>query len=82
MFLKISKLFPADQSIKMKMTRYLIECYLCAGKKKEAMTLYETNGASNPICELIVDFYSDSPNLQSLFERYHRKSARLLNYLS
>ena len=70
LFLKISKLFPNDEAIKSKINRYLIECYLCTNNKKEALTLYELNSSISSICELLVDFYSDSPNLQRLFEKY------------
>lgn len=67
LFQRILKI-TTDQKIKLETVRYLIECSLCADRKQEAINLYESNTGLDPICELLVEYYSETLKLASLFE--------------
>lgn len=68
LFEKILKLASLDDKSRFESTRYLIECYMCEKKKEEALKLVKTSAQINPICDLLIRFYSESTNLAQLYE--------------
>jgi hypothetical protein len=59
-----------NQKSKLEIIRYLIECYLCINdKKSEAIKLSETYTDLDPLCNILINYHTKSPNLIQLFEK-------------
>jgi len=58
-----------NEKSKLEIVRYIIECYLSTiDKKPEAVKLCEKYTDLDPICDILINYHTNSPNLIQLFE--------------